>query len=287
MKYSAHDLVVKYIKIIIGAAAYAAGFQFFAYPHSLITGGVTGIAMIINYLTHLPVGVLTIAINVPLFVIAWRRFGFGFVIASFIGMMLSSAFIDLFSLLSFVATDELLLAAVYGGVVKGFGLGLIYTTSATTGGTDIVAKFLRVKYQYINFGTLILALDIIVISAFAVIFGKYRSALYGVICMYICSKVIDVVLYGGVNSKVCYIITDSSVEIKNAITQKLHRGVTFLHGEGAWSGQEKDVILCAIKSRQIVELKKLVKELDEHAFMIVSDSREIFGKGFSYIGDEG
>ena len=286
MKHSARDLVVKYIKIIIGAAAYAAGFQFFAYPNALITGGVTGIAMIINYLTSLPVGVLTIVINVPLFALAWRRFGFGFVISSFVGMMLSSAFIDLFSLIDFVATDELLLAAVYGGVIKGFGLGIIYTTGATTGGMDIVAKFLRAKYQYINFGTLILALDVLVITAFAVIFGKYRSALYGVICMYICSKVIDVVLYGGVNSKVCYIITDSSVEIKNAITQRLHRGVTFLHGEGAWSGQEKDIILCVIKSRQIVELKNAVKDIDEHAFMIVSDSREVFGKGFSYICDE-
>ena len=105
--------------------------------------------------------------------------------------------------------------------------------------------------------------------------------------MYICAKAIDVVLLGAVNSKVCYIITDESVAIKNAITEKLDRGVTFLHGEGAWSGKEKNVILCVIKTRQIVELKHLVRELDEKAFMIVSDSREVFGKGFSYIGDEG
>ncbi len=111
--------------------------------------------------------------------------------------------------------------------------------------------------------------------------------MYAIICMFIASKVIDLVLYGAVNSKVCYIITDKSEEIKDGIVNALHRGVTFLHGEGAWSGQEKHVILCVIKQSQIVELKHLVGAVDDRAFVIVSDSREVFGNGFSYLGDEG
>lgn len=277
---------VMYGKIAIGAALYSAGFQFFAYPNSIITGGVTGIAMIINFLTGMPVGVLSIIINLPLFAISWKRFGLGFMVSSFVGMLLCSVFMDLYSLTDFAATNQPLLAAIYGGIIKGFGLGLVYTTGATTGGVDIVAKFLRVKYQYINFGTIILMLDVVIIAAFALIFSKYDSAMYAIICMFMSSKVIDLVLYGAVNSKVCYVITDQSVEIKNTIVTKLNRGVTFIHGEGAWSGKEKDIILCVIKSRQIVELKQIIKEIDPAAFLIVSDSREVFGNGFTYIGDD-
>lgn len=279
-------LTVKYIKIVLGSVFYAAGFQFFAYPNSIITGGVTGIAMIINYLTSLPVGVLTIVMNIPLFAFSWKKFGIGFIISSLVGMLLCSVFVDLFSMVSFTATRDPLLASIFAGVIKGFGLGLIYETSATTGGIDIVAKYLRVKYQHINFSTFIFMLDVAVISAFAIIFAKYDSSMYSIICMFICAKVIDIVILGTMNSKVCYIVTDESNKVKTAIMSALHRGVTLLHGEGAWSGREKDVILCVIKSRQIVELKKLVKSLDSNAFMIVSDSREVFGAGFTYIGDE-
>lgn len=275
-----------YAKILIGAVIYAISIQFFTYPNSIVTGGLTGIAMIINSMTGFPVGVGTIIMNIPLFVYAWRKLGLEFVISSLVGMALCSIFVDIFALTNIVVTTNPLLASVYGGVIKGFGLGLIYTTSATSGGVDIVAKFLRKKYPFINFGTLILIIDVVIIAAYAVIFKKYDSSMYSIICMYIAAQVIDLVLYGAVNSKVCYIITDESIAIKNAIVEQLHRGVTFLHGEGAWSGNEKNIILCVIKTRQIVELKKIVKSLDENAFMILSDSREVFGKGFTYIGDD-
>jgi len=277
---------VMYAKILIGAVIYAISIQFFTYPNSIVTGGLTGIAMIINSMTGFPVGIGTIIMNIPLFAYAWRKLGLGFVISSLVGMALCSIFVDIFALTNIVVTTNPLLASVYGGVIKGFGLGLIYTTSATSGGVDIVAKFLRKKYPFINFGTLILIIDVVIIAAYAVIFKKYDSSMYSIICMYIAAQVIDLVLYGAVNSKVCYIITDESNAIKNAIVEQLHRGVTFLHGEGAWSGNEKNIILCVIKTRQIVELKKIVKSLDENAFMILSDSREVFGKGFTYIGDD-
>ncbi len=278
--------VVKYAKIIIGTALFAVGFQFFAYPNDISSGGVTGVAMITNYLTGLPVGVVSIIINIPLFAFSWKKFGLEFIISSLVGMLGCSIFVDLFSMIDLVVTKEPLLAAVYSGIIKGLGCGIVFSTSATTGGVDIVARYLRVKYQHINFSTFILALDAAVIGAFAVIFKKYDSAMYALISMFLCSKVIDIVLFGAVNSKVCYIITDESSKMKTALMNGLHRGVTLLHGEGAWSGNEKDVILCVIKSRQIVELKHIINKIDPKSFLILCDSREVFGTGFNYIGDE-
>ena len=274
------------MKIIVGSLLYAVGFRFFLYPNDIVTGGLTGIAMILNYLTALPVGVMVMVMNIPLFLFSWKRFGLHFIVLSLIGTAVSSAAVDLLALLPVEITREPLLAAVYGGLIKGFGLGMIYRTGATTGGVDLMAKFLRRKYPYINFSTFILALDAAVIAAFAVIFRKYDSAMYAVICMFVSARVIDLLLYGAVSSKVCYIITDESRAIKDAITERLQRGVTFLRGEGAWSGREKNVILCVIRQKQIVELQRLVETIDDRAFVIVSDAREVFGKGFAALGEE-
>lgn len=279
-------MFLQMLKIVLGALLYAIGFRFFLYPNDVVSGGVTGVAMIINHLTAIPVGMMVLIINVPLFLFSWKKFGLRFMVASLVGTALSSVALDLLALVPVEVTREPMLAAVYGGLIKGFGLGIIYRVGATTGGTDLIAKFLRRRYPYINFGSLLLALDVAVIAAFALLFRKYDSAMYAIICMFIASRVIDLVLYGAVNSKVCYIITDHSEAVKDAIVTQLHRGVTFLHGEGAWSGKEKDIILCVIKQQQIVDLKRLVEAVDEKAFMIVSDSREVFGKGFAYIGDE-
>ncbi len=284
-KESVTSIILAYVKVVVGAVLYAVGFQFFLYPNSIIVGGVTGMAMIVNFLTGLPVGVIVIVVNIPLFVFSWKKFGISFMARSLVGTFLSSILVDLFAMIPVNITHQTLLASIYGGVIKGFGLGLIYSANGTTGGIDIAAKFLRSKYQHINFGTLILLLDMVVIFLFAIIFERYDSAMYAVIAMFIVSKVVDFVLYGAVNSKVCYIISDASTDIKKAITDRLGRGVTLLHGEGAYSGREKDVILCVIKHQQIVELRKVIKEFDENAFVIIGDSREVFGNGFLSIND--
>ena len=273
------------LKLVAGSFIYAVGFQFFMYPNDIVTGGVTGIAMIINYLTRLPVGMLTILMNIPLFLFSWKKFGLRFIAYSLASMLLCSIFVDILAAVPLAMTKDPLLGAIYGGVIHGLGMGIVFQTGATTGGMDIVAKFLRQKYQHINIGTFILALDVLVIGSFALIFKLYDRAMFAIICMYASTKVIDFVLYGAINSKVCYIITDESTRIKDVIVNELNRGVTYLHGEGAWSGKEKKIILCVIKQRQIVELKQLVYGIDPTAFMIVSDSREVFGKGFSSIAD--
>ena len=284
-KEKVRDYAIKYLLIIVGSALFAMGFRFFLYPNSIIVGGISGIAMIINLLTDIPVGLLTIILNVPLFIIAWKHFGTGFIIGSLVGMTLSSVFIDIFALLPISPTDDMLLACLIGGAVKGLGLGIVYYAGATTGGTDIIAKFIRLKFPYLNFGTVVLITDFIIIVAFAVIFNKVESAMYAVIAMFVVSKVIDLVLYGIDNSNVCYIISEKSDQLITDITDTLHRGVTILEGEGAYSHQSKQVLLCVVKRTQISEIRKLIKNIDENAFFIVTDAKNVFGKGFGDIAD--
>ncbi len=281
----ASEYVIQYALIVLGSVLFAAGFQFFLYPNSIIVGGVSGIAMIINYLTDLPVGVLNIVLNIPLFILAWRHFGTKFIVSSLVGMLLSSVLVDLFALLNYCPTHDMLLACIIGGAVKGFGLGIIYYAGTTTGGTDIVAKFVRLKFPYINFGTLLMLTDAVIIIAFAVIFKKVEGAMYAVISMFVVSKVIDLVLYGIDNSNVCYIISEKSEQLVQDITDRLHRGVTILEGEGAYSHQNKQVLLCVVKRTQIADIRKIIKNVDENAFFIITDAKNVFGKGFGDISD--
>ena len=273
-------------KLLFGSALAAVGFQFFTFPNDIVSGGVTGIAQIIRLLTGLPVGVMIIIMNIPLFIIGWKRLGARSQMGALVVMVLNSVLIDLLAMTDIVATDEPLLAAVYGGVINGAGYGLIYTAGTTGGGTDIVAKLLRRRYPYINFGTMQLVLNVVVVLTFAILFQKYDSCMYTIIEMFISSKVINLVLYGPGVSEVCYIISDEGVKVKDAITKTMGRGVTFLRGEGAWSGKEKPVILCVVKRPEIAQLRNLVRSVDENAFVIMSEAKDVYGKGFGNIYGE-
>ena len=279
-------LLQKYITIILGCVLYAVGFRFFLYPNNITSGGVVGTAMIVNQLTGLPVGVMTILLNVPLFLIAWRHFGLDFLIGSLAGMGLSSVLVDAFAGFGIMATDDPMLAAVIGGVIKGAGLGIIYYVGATTGGIDIVVKILRRRLASVNFGTIMLLLDTGIIAAYAMVLGRYESAMYSLICMYVTTKVVDLVLYGIDNACLCYIISENTAEITQEIVSgPLHRGVTLLDGKGAYSGTHRDVLMCVIKRQQIGQLKRLVKAYDEKAFFIVTNAKNVFGNGFESISE--
>ena len=276
----------KYTVIILGAAVYAAGMQFFMFPNSVISGGVTGVAMIFNQLFGLPVGVMTILMNIPLFIVAWRYFGLDFMLGSLTGMAVSSAFIDLFALTGIVMTDDIMLASIMGGVIKGVGLGMVYYVGATTGGIDIVAKFLRQQRPHLNFGSIILVLDVIILIAYAMILNKYESAMYSIIGMFVVSKVVDLALYGIDISSVCYIISGQMEEIIRQITSgNMHRGVTILQAKGAYSGEDRPVIMTVIKRHQISEIRRIVKNTDKDAFFIVTDAKNVFGNGFENISE--
>ena len=285
-KHSAKEIVRELAYIVGGAACYAVGYCFFFYPNSVVPGGVTGISTIVNFLTGAPVGVLSIVLNIPLFAFAWRHFGLRFMLMSGAGMALTYIFIDGFNLLGFAATHDPLLACTIGAALNGTGLGLVYRSGATTGGTDIIAKVLRQKYPYINFGTFIMALNVVIISAYALIFRRLDAAFYAVIAMFVVSRAIDTVLYGLDTSKVCYLISNKSAELDEAITATMHRGVTKLRGEGGYTGEEREVLMCVIKKRQITDIRKLVKAIDPNAFFIVTDAKDVFGNGFGNINEE-
>ena len=277
---------IKFLMIVIGSVIYAIGFQFFLYPNDIVSGGVVGVAMIINAMTGLPVGMMTILMNIPLFLLAWRHFGLDFLVASLAGMGISSAFVDLFALAGVVLTGDPMLACIIGGVVKGAGLGIIYYVGATTGGVDILAKMFRQKYPQINFGTMILIMDVVIITAYALIFNRHESAMYSVVAMFVVSKVVDLALYGLDNSSMCFIISEKSEELtRTIISGTMHRGVTILEGQGAYSHQEKHVIMCVIKRTQFGELRRVVRSVDENAFFVVTDAKNVFGKGFDNISE--
>lgn len=273
--------IIKYLIIVVGSVIYAVGFQFFMYPNSIVSGGIVGVAMIVNHMTNLPVGVITIVLNLPLFIVAWKHFGLDFMVASFVGMALSSAIVDVLALTDIVLTEDPMLACIIGGAIKGVGLGIIYYVGASTGGVDILAKMLRKRFSHINFGTFVLILDFFIIGAYALTLGRYETSMYSIIAMVISTKLIDLVLYGMDNSSICYIISEKSeVLIKDIISGHLKRGVTILNGEGAYSHHAKQVIMCVIKRTQFTELKRLVKSVDENAFLIVTDAKNVFGNGF-------
>ena len=175
---------------------------------------------------------------------------------------------------------EPILACIFGGVIMGGSLGVIFLQGATTGGTDLTARLLKLRFAWLPMGKLLMMIDLVVIVAVAIAFRNIYSALYGVVAIYISTFVMDQVLYGIDNAKVAYIISDQYAEITKAIIQDMDRGVTLLHGEGGWSGAEKKVLLVAFKQRQIVELKRTVKEVDPDAFLIVCEAHEVLGDGF-------
>lgn len=281
MKEFSRKYLVPYLVITFFSGLYAVAFNWFYMPNNIGFGGITGIAQAVNGIFGVPsVGVLTILFNVPLFLLSWRLLGGGTLVSSLYAMAVSSVFIDLVSAHVTFPPMEPLLASLLGGAVMGFALGIILMQGATTGGTDLAARLLKIPLPWLSIGYILLALDLISVISVALVFRSLDSALYGVVSLFVSSKVMDATVYGTDNAKVAYIISDQADEIAQAIISDLDRGVTILHGEGAYSGAPKRVLMCAFKQRQIAGIKRTVKELDPNAFLIVCQAHEVLGDGF-------
>ncbi|EDN01537.1 MAG: YitT family protein [Pseudoflavonifractor capillosus] len=280
-KSKAFNLVWSYFMITLASAIYAVGFNWFYVPNDIAFGGITGVGQIINaILPWAPIGTVVIILNIPLFILGWRLLGGHLLLSSLYAMAVSSVFIDIVnSIWTFEPMDSML-ACVFGGVLMGASLGMVFQQGATTGGTDLIARLLKLKITWLPMGKLLIATDMVVIVASAIAFGSVYSALYGVVALYIAGIVMDRMLYGLDSAKVAYIISDRFKEIADTLVNDLDRGVTILQGQGAYSGAEKKVLMCAFKQRQIVSIKKMVKELDPSAFIIVCDAHEVLGDGF-------
>lgn len=273
--------LIPFVVITLASAVYALGFVWCYAPNGIAFGGVTGVAQILNYLAPvLPVGVTVIVLNIPLFILGWKLIGGRLLVSSLYAMFLSSVFIDVLTPLYDWQPMDPMLASTFGGVLMGLSLGLVFQRGATTGGTDLLARLLKLKLAWLPMGKLLMGIDLAVIVLVAAAFGTLKAALYGLVALYISSIVMDGVLYGMDTAKVAYIISDRNEEISAAIFQGLDRGVTILHGQGAYTGKEKDVLMCAFKRREITAIKAAVKEIDPNAFLIVCDAHDVLGEGF-------
>ena len=271
-----------YLWITLASAVFALGFDWCYVPNQITLGGMTGLGQIIHAIVPaIPVGSAVIALNLPLFLLGWRLLGWKLLASSLFATAATSLGVDLLAACYSFPPMDPMLASVFGGALIGLSLGMVFLQGATTGGTDLIARLLKLRFGHLPMGTLVMAVDLVVIALAALAFHSLSSALYGLVSLYISSLVIDRVLYGLDKAKVAYIITQQTDPVVEALTHNLGRGVTLLHGQGAWSGQEKYVLMCAFKQRQIVAVRQMVKELDPDAFLIVCDAHEVLGRGFT------
>ena len=277
----------EYGVILLGSAIYAVAFNWFFQPNNISMGGFTGIAQIINRLVPaLPVGVLAIVLNIPLFYLGVRKQGLKLLVSSLFAMTVGSLMIDGLGMVYTFQPMEPLLACIYGGVILGVAVGGMLRYDTTTGGTELGARLLLPRFPHLPIGKICLVMDLAVIVSYAAVFGSVLNALYGGVALYLTTVVMDMVIYGGRAAKVAYIISLENNAISQALLDK-DMGVTILPARGAYTGTERPVLLVAIRRREITAVKALVKELDPDAFLIVCDAREVLGEGFNEYSPDG
>lgn len=275
------SLLRRYGLITLFSVLFALGFDWLFVPNSIGLGGMTALGQTVNHLfPAVPVGTVVLVANIPLFMLGWKFLGGSVLISSLYAMAATSILVDLFDVLFTFSPMEPILASIFGGVLIGLSLGVIFAQGATTGGTDLIARLLKLPFGWLPMGKLLLGVDLVLLGLVSLVFGSMESALYGLIALYISSVVTDWVLYGMDSSKVAYIITREPRAVADAVLHELDRGVTVLKGEGAWSGEDRPVLMCAFKQRQIVVLKELIHRSDPEAFMIVCNAHEVLGLGF-------
>lgn len=272
-------IVREYLGITIGIIVMALGLDMFLVPNKIAAGGVSGIATILYHLFRIPVGVAMLVLNVPLFLVGIRKLGVGFGIRSLYGTIGLSLAVDVFAPYSPIPTHEPLLASLYGGILVGIGLGLVFRFKATTGGTDLAAAIVNRYLVWASVGFILFVIDALVIVAAGLVFNA-ELALYALITVFLTAKVIDVVQEGFGKAKAALIISDRSEEIGRVILKELDRGATVLKGQGVYTGTDKKVILSVVSRSEISILKELVHKIDPRAFVILTDIHEVLGEGF-------
>jgi len=267
--------------ILVGCAAQGLAYALFLIPHHFVPGGVSGIAIILNYFAGLPVGLLTMIFNVPIFLLGLKTMGRKYVLHSLGGMVASSLLIDFFNKVLKLpsATDNPILAAIYGGVLLGVGLGIVFRGRASTGGSDIIGTVLH-RYTGMSIGYGIMITDFVVISASGLALRSLEAPLYGYLVLFLSTKLIDMVLEGWSYSKLIVIISTRTEEISGFILNKLERGGTALRSRSLYLNREGEVILTVIHRKQLAELKDYIKETDPDAFVVINDTYDVLGRGF-------
>lgn len=272
--------IFRYFGMIAGCFIAASSINLFVVPSHLLTGGVTGIAMIVYYLADLPIGVQTFIYNLPLLIASYKLLGKEYTFDVVIGTVIFSICLDATKFLNSCApVDDLMLASIYGGVFNGVGYGIVFRMNGSTGGFDILGAIVK-KFYSMNMGSTIFAFNCCIVGIAGFLFG-IQPALFTLICMYVNSHVTDKVIAGLNRKKAVLIISENSADIAEAIMYEIKRGVTFLHGQGAFSGNERNVIMVVVSLTEIAKLKMIVNVLDKNAFLIMMSASEIMGRGFT------
>ena len=275
------------VYFIVGCAMYALGVNIFAIPNNIAQSGITGLAIIINYLfPQCPVGMTGFVLNIPLIILAWIIIGKAFTIKTLWVTAILSAEIDIAARLMKLGivstyTGDKLLASLFCGALCGAGIAMIIVRGATSGGTDVLGRLLKKKFPHMTMGTMILVCDTAVVLTAAIVFRSVDSAMYAAILIFASSEIMDRILYGSGNGKMLYIFTDKGEEIAEYLVQHSRRGVTILDGKGAYTGEDKKILICVARSHEIPRLRRFVKEIDPESFVVLTEANEILGKGFN------
>lgn len=271
-------LLRAYLWITFGSVVIALAMDIFLVPNKIAAGGVSGLAIIFYHLLGIPVGWALLALNIPLFLLSFRELGSRVFIRSVYGALATSVLVELLTNHVPVMTSDVLLSAIYGGIISGIGMGIVFKSGGTTGGTDLVARLLH-KHFPVTVGQGLLGADFVVIGL-AGIFFNAELALYALLSLFITSKVIDLLQEGVSFAKAAYIISEHSEEITQAIFKELGRGVTALQGKGMFTGEERPLLLCVVGKTEQSRLKQLIYEIDHQAFVFITDAHEVLGEGF-------
>ena len=276
------EIIEAYAQIVIGCVIGAAAYPTFLVPNNIAPGGLTGVATILNYLFQWPVGTVSLILNIPLFLIGYRTMGKIFAFRCLVATLLFSVLIDILPLKAISVEPVLdpLLGTLFGGVLLGVGLGLILRGGATTGGTDMIARMVHRRFNFISVGMFLFALDFVVVIAAALTISG-EKALYALINIYICSKVIASVMVGFGGHKACFVMTGAWEKVTQRVMDEVGRGVTYLEARGAYSGKSQPVVMCVASRQEMTALKRIVQEEDEKAFMFITEAHETLGEGFS------
>ncbi len=285
--FSIKEFALDNVFYVIGCLLYALGVNIFAIPNNIAQSGITGLAIIINYLfPQCPVGLTGLVLNVPLIILAWIFIGKGFTLRTLWTTVILSLAIDGVASVMDIGligayTGDKMLAALFCGAMCGAGIALIIIRGATSGGTDVLGRLLKKIWPHMTMGTMILVCDAAVVITAAIVFGSVESAMYAAILIFASAEVMDYILYGTGSGKMLYIFTKKGDEIAKIITESCRRGATIIEGRGGYTGEINELVICAARSHEIPKIRKKVKELDPESFIVLSEANEILGKGFT------
>ena len=269
------------VLVLVGALIYSLGTQYFIVPAQIAPGGAVGIALMINFLTDLPIGTLTLLVNLPLLVLAWKYLSHQFTIRTAIATVIVTIVLDVLVTPSCpMYSGDRLLGSVYGGIVVGIGMALIFMAGFTTGGTDIAGYLLQKKFPHYSIGRALMMIEGVILAMSIVVFQDVDAGLFGLISVYVQTKAIDMILYGSGSASQATIITKAADQISKRVIDELERTATILDGKGAYSGADTSVVICTVRKSEFVRLKEIIADCDENAFVVVNETSEVLGLGF-------